>query len=131
MVTRRGGLVRVGCGFAVLAAAAGLLGMHGLTVHTSASSMHLRVPQASAIDSAGLAAVRVESSMASMGGNGHGLAACIWVLVGGISIALLGGVRLDKVPSRGGLVLPRAFCVAGQRGPPSSRRLSLVGVSRR
>ena len=120
-VTKGAGLVRVGCTLAVLAVATGLLGMHGLTIGTSVSPespvapgvQHLaHLPTLAAAE---LAAVRVDASMPAMEGHGHELAACMWVLVGAIGIALLGGASLGNISGRAGLAFPRALFSAGQR----------------
>lgn len=136
-VTAQSGSVRVGCALAVLAVATGILGMHGLTAGMSALSeppapsggQHLvHLPTMAAER---LAAVRVDPSMSPMDGRGHALAACLWILVGAISIALLGSAPPVGVSQRARGTFSRALSSAGQRGPPSSQRLSLVGVSRR
>jgi hypothetical protein len=74
---------------------------------------------------------RVESSRPQMPAHLHELLGCLWLAA--VALALLAlrgssrvrGVHLDP------FAVSRNMLATGQRAPPSSVRLSLVGVSRR
>jgi len=115
----------------VLAAASGLLLMHGIatmsggsldaTMHTS--SEHL-APMTGEPD-----ALLMPAHVPSM--HLHELLDCVWVLVSGlvlVTVAAWVAARWRPVRSTAGLI--HRICDRATRGPPTSVRLSLVGIAR-
>lgn len=111
----------------VLVAGLGLLTMHALSVPEHNPMMHAAVAVAVPTSDA-----RIGPDTAPMDGHMHQLLGCLWIIVGGITIALLScsATRLREMQRHANVVVHGALSSA-QRAPPTALRLSLVGVSRR
>ena len=113
----------------VLAIGAGLFAMHMLSIAPS-SSPHA-AHSAMAVDDTmpGRAATKADADAPLT--HGHGLLTCVWILIGGLVLAIAAGwsIRIHRGRETPRQLLRYAISSA-QRAPPSSVRLSLVGTAR-
>jgi hypothetical protein len=115
-----------------LAAAGGLLLMHGLSiVERNADKMDVTHMKQVA-DSAGVRVMPAhpDASM-RMSDHLHRLLGCLWLVAAGITMAFANGLRHRVAPGRIRLIFPVLIQSSTQRAPPVAVRLSLVGISRR
>lgn len=114
----------------VLAAAGGLLLMHGI------ASLSAAPPDRMAHAAADHAAMPDARSALLMSDHGpsmhvHELLDCVWVLVSGLVLLVAAAwvVARRRHPSASAGLLHR-LCDQATRGPPTAVRLSLVGIAR-
>lgn len=115
----------------VLAAAGGLLLMHGVATLSSGpldDRAHLSSEHLSAMTGEP-GAVLMPDHAPTM--HLHELLACVWVLVSGlVLIGVAAWVAARRPPARSSAGLIHRICDRATRGPPTSVRLSLVGIAR-
>lgn len=115
----------------VVVAVGGLLLMHGIMTLSSASlddmehSSSEHVAPMVGEPAALLMAVHMPST------HLHELLDCVWVLVSGIVLlSVAAWVAARRPPARSTSGLLHRICDRATRGPPTSVRLSLVGIAR-
>jgi hypothetical protein len=126
---RRSALVT--CSIA-LAAAGGLLLMHGLSFRELEASA-MDIPHMHEVaDSADVSMVPAHpGSSTRMADHLHRLLGCLWLITAGITVVFAISSRHGVALGRIRLMLPVLMQSSTQRAPPAAVRLSLVGISRR
>lgn len=115
----------------VLAAAGGLLLMHGLATMSSETLDGVEHPPSEHVApmTGPSAAVLMPDHVPSM--HLHELLDCVWVLVGGlVLLSMAAWVATRRRPASSSAGLTHRICDRATRGPPTSVRLSLVGIAR-